>query len=76
MQTFLRTAGFSNIDVHMVPGRQRLVEFGPLFYPEYVWYRLSARWGNLREILCAIAEKSSLVAGNGELRPAPGEFGI
>jgi ubiquinone/menaquinone biosynthesis C-methylase UbiE len=76
MQTFLRTAGFSNIDVHMVPGRQRLVEFGPLFYPEYLWYRLSARWDNLREILCAIAEKSSLVAGNAELRPAPGEFGI
>src|ERR1700719_2087127 len=54
IQRSLRTAGFSNVEVQMVPGRQRLIEFGPLFYPEYLWYRLSSRFVNLRELLCAV----------------------
>jgi ubiquinone/menaquinone biosynthesis C-methylase UbiE len=72
MQTLLRAAGFSNIEVHMVPGRQRLIEFGPLFYPEYVWHWLSLRLDNLREILCAVAQK----AGNAESRPVPNKLRI
>jgi SAM-dependent methyltransferase len=76
MQTLLRTAGFSNIEVHMVPGRQRLIEFGPLFYPEYLWYRVSLRFDNVREILCAIAQKSPSAAGNTERRPTPTELSV
>ena len=58
MQKMLRTAGFSSVTVHMIPGRPRLVDFGPLFYPEYLFYRLSCRFPQLREVLCAVAQKS------------------
>lgn len=45
------------IAMHLLPGRQRLIEFGPLFYPEYLFYLLSLRLQNLLEILCTIAQK-------------------
>jgi len=53
----LSSAGFSSIAVHLVPGRPRLVDFGALFYPEYLFYRFSLRFPQLREILCALARK-------------------
>jgi ubiquinone/menaquinone biosynthesis C-methylase UbiE len=58
IQRLLRSAGFLKVLVHMVPGRQRLMGFGPLFYPEYLFYRASLNHPQLREILCAIAEKT------------------
>jgi ubiquinone/menaquinone biosynthesis C-methylase UbiE len=58
IKSLLGSAGFSPINVHMVPGRQRLIEFGPLFYPEYLFYELSMRFSQLREILCVVAQKS------------------
>jgi len=72
----LKSVGFSNCTVYTAPGRQRLMEFGPLFYPEYVWYQLSLRFDDLREILCAVAQKSPSGTGNAEYRPIPSELGI
>ena len=67
----LRASGFSDTTVHMVPGRQRLIEFGPLFYPEYVLFQLGRRFENLREILCATARKvPSATDPDGGLGPA------
>ena len=58
MRRSLCSVGFSSVNVSMVPGRPRLIEFGPLFYPEYLFYQLSLRFPQLREVLCAIAQKS------------------
>jgi SAM-dependent methyltransferase len=57
VRRLLGSAGFPSVTVHMVPGRQRLIEFGPLFYLEYMFYQLSMRYSQLREILCAVAQK-------------------
>src|SRR5882672_4032677 len=57
-QRLLGSAGFPSITVHMVPGRQRLIKFRVLFYLEYLYYRLSMRYSQLREILCIVAQKS------------------
>ena len=56
---FLQRAGFANVTVHLVPGRQRLIQFGPFFYLEYFSYRIALRFPSLREILCAVAQKST-----------------
>lgn len=58
LRGFLQRAGFANVTVHLVPGRQRLIRFGPLFYLEYFLYRIALRFPSLREILCAVAQKS------------------
>jgi 2-polyprenyl-3-methyl-5-hydroxy-6-metoxy-1,4-benzoquinol methylase len=60
LRNSLQEVGFSRPTVHLVPGRQRLLDFGPLFYMEYVFYQFSLRFGQLREILCAIAQKPGL----------------
>jgi SAM-dependent methyltransferase len=57
----LRSAGFVAPVVHMIPGRQRLIESGLLFYLEYAWRRLSLRYEELRESLCAVAQESPTV---------------
>jgi ubiquinone/menaquinone biosynthesis C-methylase UbiE len=57
LRRFLQTAGFGKITVHMVSGRQRLIPFGPLFYPECLLYRIALRFPSLREILCGVAQK-------------------
>lgn len=57
VQRTLRSGGISPITVHMVPGRPRLVEFGPLSYPEYLFYRISLRFPQLRKVLCVVAQK-------------------
>lgn len=57
MLRLLRDAGFSGPLVHMIPGRQRLIDCGPLFYPEYAWRQLSLWLEDLREVLCAVAWK-------------------
>lgn len=57
LRRFLQRAGFADETVHLVPGRQRLIQFGPLFYLEYFLYRIAFRFPSLREILCAVAQK-------------------
>jgi ubiquinone/menaquinone biosynthesis C-methylase UbiE len=57
IKKLLGTSGFSTTNVYMLPGRQRLIDFGMLFYPEYFLYKLSLRFKNLRENLCVIAQK-------------------
>lgn len=57
MQDGLRRVGFSTQTVHMLPGRPRLVKFKLLFYPEYLFYLFSLRFVQLRETLCAVAQK-------------------
>ena len=63
MQKMLRTAGFSSVTVRMIPGRPRLVDFGPLLDPEYLFYRLSCRFPQRREVLGADAQKSPAEPG-------------
>jgi SAM-dependent methyltransferase len=71
----LRASGFSDTTVHMVPGRQRLTEFGPLFYPEYFLFQVGRRFKNLREILCAIARKMPSAIDHGRATgPASGQL--
>ena len=60
LRNSLQKAGFAKPTVHLVPGRQRLLNFGLLFYLEYAFYQLSLRFGQLREILCVIAQKPGL----------------
>jgi len=57
MTKTLRRAGFSTVTVHMVPGRPRLIDFGPVFYPEYSFYRLSLSCPQMREIICVVAQR-------------------
>ena len=57
LRSSLKRTGFSTVAIHNLPGRPRLVNLGPLFYPEYLFYRLSLRFSQLREVLCAVAEK-------------------
>jgi ubiquinone/menaquinone biosynthesis C-methylase UbiE len=57
----LLSAGFSQVTAHLVPGRPRLVRFGPLVYIEWLlYYGWSLKFPHLREILCAVARKSPL----------------
>lgn len=57
IQNSLQKAGFPKPTTHLIPGRQRLLNFGLLFYLEYAFYWLSLRFRQLREILCVVAQK-------------------
>jgi ubiquinone/menaquinone biosynthesis C-methylase UbiE len=57
LRNSLQKVGFLDPTVHLVPGRQRLLDFGLLFYLEYAFYSASLRFRQLREILCAVAQK-------------------
>ncbi len=72
LRTKLLAAGFSDIRIHSIPGRPRLIDLGPLFYPEWMCYRISLRFPSLREILCGIAWKCSpLQAADSQACRAP-----
>jgi ubiquinone/menaquinone biosynthesis C-methylase UbiE len=53
----LTGAGFETVDVQLLPGRPHMSGFGPLIYLECLMYRLSLKFPQIREILCATASK-------------------
>lgn len=63
----LNSVGFGNVTIYKVPGRPRLVDFGPLFYPEWMLYRLSLRFPSLRDNLFGVAQKLSMPTTSDEL---------
>jgi ubiquinone/menaquinone biosynthesis C-methylase UbiE len=66
MQNCLSRVGFSSYTVHMIPGRPRLANFGPLFNIEFLFYRLSLHFAQLRETLCAVAQKPIGISGQAD----------
>jgi hypothetical protein len=60
--------------MHVIPGRPRLVSFRFPFYPAYLFYLFSLRFVELREILCALTQKSPSTS-DGFIHPAASSSG-
>lgn len=59
----LRWAGFTDVMIHFVPGRPRLIGLGPLLYMECLAHRALRRFPQMAAFLCAVARKPE--RGNG-----------
>jgi len=57
LRRLLLAAGFQDITIHLVPGRPRLVGFGPFLHVECMLHRIVRRFPQAGEFLCAVARR-------------------